>query len=585
LRRITSRFALLLATAGILPLLVYGAVSIYSLREATRRSVITGNVNVAKQVAEQIGLYIRTNVNILQSVAGDLEATNLARWQQDRILKNDVLEFPEFRELTLYDAAGTQLASSRVGESKLQFPQSGTAFGQNITVSPISIDDDFLPTAKVGVHLTHVGQSSGSLVGEISLEEMWRTVDRIRVGQQGYALVVSPDGRLIAHGNPNDKPRVAQGVILNNQPLVRLMHDQHDNKSTASLEYPTDNGVQMLGVAAPLAPLGWTVMVEQPLSEAYAVADQLTIQLALIIGVALLATGTIGYFFGRSFIRPIFELMRGTNAVAEGHLDERVKITSKDEFKQLGDAFNTMADKLVELTEDVRKKERQAMFGRMAAGLVHDLSHPVQNIGNSCKLIVRVFDDPEYRQTFTRTIDREMETLKRVLDDLRNVARPAPVERFPLDVNRSIADIVESMRGFADESGIALEAKFSSEPVIIEGDVFALGRVYRNLITNAIQATESGGRVTVTTMRVRDKVEVAVADTGTGIPAERLGAVFDDFVTTKKRGLGLGLAITKRIVEQLDGTITVASEVGKGTTFTMRFPVALRPVAVVAAAG
>jgi two-component system sensor histidine kinase AtoS len=237
-----------------------------------------------------------------------------------------------------------------------------------------------------------------------------------------------------------------------------------------------------------------------------------------------------------------------------------------------------MADKLVALTEDVRKKERQAMFGRMAAGLVHDLSHPVQNIGNSCKLIVRVFDDPEYRQTFTRTIDREIDTLKRVLDDLRNVARPAPVERFPLDVNRSIADVVESMRGFADESGIGLESKFSPEPVVIEGDVFALGRVYRNLITNAIQATQAGGRVTIATARSGNRVEVSISDTGSGIPSERLAAIFDDFVTTKKRGLGLGLAITKRIVEQLGGTITVASELGKGTTFTMRFPVALQPV-------
>ena len=294
-------------------------------------------------------------------------------------------------------------------------------------------------------------------------------------------------------------------------------------------------------------------MVEQPRSEAYAVADVLTRQLMFIIGLALLVTVSVGYFFGRSFIQPIFALMRGTHAVAEGRLDERVTITSRDEFKQLGDAFNSMADKLVELTEDVRKKERQAMFGRMAAGLVHDLSHPVQNIGNSCKLIVRVFDDPEYRQTFTRTIDREMETLKRVLDDLRNVARPAPVERFPLDVNRSVADIVESMRGYADESGISLESRFASEPVIIEGDVFALGRVYRNLITNAIQATQAGGRVTIATVRDRDKVEVSVSDTGSGIPAERLGAIFDDFVTTKKRGLGLGLAITKRIVEQLGG--------------------------------
>jgi signal transduction histidine kinase len=324
-------------------------------------------------------------------------------------------------------------------------------------------------------------------------------------------------------------------------------------------------------------------MVEQPRSEAYAIADQLTAQLAFIIGFALLVTVSVGVFFGRSFIRPIFELMRGTHAVAEGRLDQRVTITSRDEFRQLGDAFNSMADKLVELTEDVRKKERQAMFGRMAAGLVHDLSHPIQNIGNSCKLIVRVFDDPEYRQTFTRTIDREIDTLKRVLDDLRNVARPAPVERFPLDINRSVAEIVESMRGFAEESGIALESKFASEPVVIEGDVFALGRVYRNLITNAIQATQAGGRVTIATSRDRDQVVVTVADTGSGIPAERLAAIFDDFVTTKKRGLGLGLAITKRIVEQLDGNITVASELGKGTAFTMRFPVAKRPVAVAAA--
>ena len=453
MRRITSRFVVLLAAAGILPLVVYGAVSILSLRDATRRSVIAGNENVARRVAEQIGLYVQTNVDILQSVAGNLTDTNLAQWQKDRILKNAVLDFPEFREITLYDAAGVQIASSRVVQSKVQFPEVGTKFGPTITLSPIGIDDDFLPTAVVGIKLVQVGQNAGSLVGEISLEEMWRMVDQIRVGDQGYALVVAANGQLIAHGNSNEKPRVARGENLATQPLVRLVHGRR-NAGPASLEYANDAGVHMLGVAAPLELLGWTVMVEQPRSEAYAVADVLTRQLIFIIGVALLVTVSVGYVFGRSFIQPIFALMRGTHAVAAGRLDERVTITSRDEFKQLGDAFNSMADKLVELTEDVRKKERQAMFGRMAASLVHDLSHPVQNIGNSCKLIVRVYDDPEYRQTFTRTIDREIDTLKRVLDDLRNVARPAPVERFPLDVNRSVSDIVESMRSFAEESGI-----------------------------------------------------------------------------------------------------------------------------------
>ena len=119
---------------------------------------------------------------------------------------------------------------------------------------------------------------------------------------------------------------------------------------------------------------------------------------------------------------------------------------------------------------------------------------------------------------------------------------------------------------------MAVESRFADGPLLIEGDRLALGRVYRNLITNAIQATEPGGHVTVSTSRIGDIIEIAVADTGSGIPADRLKAIFEDFVTTKRRGLGLGLAISKRIVEQLDGTITVESEVGRGTTFTLRFP-------------
>jgi signal transduction histidine kinase len=141
-----------------------------------------------------------------------------------------------------------------------------------------------------------------------------------------------------------------------------------------------------------------------------------------------------------------------------------------------------------------------------------------------------------------------------------------------MDINGSVAEIVESMRGEGERNGITVEAAYAPGPLTIEGDRFALGRVYRNLITNAIQATEPGGRVTIATSRAGDRVEVKVADTGSGIPADRLSAIFDDFVTTKRRGLGLGLAISKRIVEQLDGTIAVESEVGRGTAFTLRFP-------------
>ena len=156
----------LLAAAAILPLAAYGAVSIYSLREGTQTSVISGNINVANRAAQEIRLYIDTNVKILQTLASDLEETNLEPWQQDRILKNYVLQFPEFREITLYDATGSQVASSRVGASKLQVPQSGTKFGNDVTMSPIDVDDDLLPTSVVGIRLIHVGQASGWLVGQ-----------------------------------------------------------------------------------------------------------------------------------------------------------------------------------------------------------------------------------------------------------------------------------------------------------------------------------------------------------------------------------------------------------------------------------
>jgi len=183
-----------------------------------------------------------------------------------------------------------------------------------------------------------------------------------------------------------------------------------------------------------------------------------------------------------------------------------------------------------------------------------------------------MWDDIEYRESFKRTVERELAQIKRVLDDLRNVARPIPLERFPIDVNKAIAELVDSMVTTADSAGVTLETEQVFGPLFVEGDLFALNGVYRNLIINALQATPPRGRVVVRTLRQSDQAIIEIADTGTGIAPERIETIFDDFVTTKRRGLGLGLAISKKIVEQLGGTIAVTSQVGLGSTFTLRFP-------------
>ena len=154
----------------------------------------------------------------------------------------------------------------------------------------------------------------------------------------------------------------------------------------------------------------------------------------------------VGYLFGRSFINPILTLQRGTHAsppASSTRASTSDRATSSASSATPSTRWPTGWSSC---RKNVKRQERQAMFGRVAAGLVHDLSHPIQNIGNSARLLLRDDLDAESREMFRRTIERELATLKRFMDDLRNIVKPKPVERFAMDVNGSVAEIVESMR-------------------------------------------------------------------------------------------------------------------------------------------
>ena len=396
---IRGRFVLLIASAAVAPLIVYGLISVGYLRSGTQDSVRNGNLQVAQQVAERIRLYFDNNVRVLKSVGTELLDTHLAQWQQERVLRNHVLDFPEFRQVSLFDPGGRLLATSRLIRSQValtgpaEIPESG------VYIAPLQLDKDALPTTVITVRLDPSAQGAGWLIAEISLEELWRMVDRIRVGEEGYALLVSEDVSLFAQGDP-DKKRLIAVPTTGAEPERHLAAEIRQNVASPPEAYTDSEGRMMLIATAAVGTPAWTVIVEQPTDEAFALTRVLERQLLAAIALALLGTVVLGWLWGRSFITRIFALTRATRAIAEGRMDERVSISGRDEIRQLGDSFNSMADKLVELQEDVRKQERQAMFGRIAAGLVHDLSHPIQNIGNSCKLILKMFDDVEYRDTF-----------------------------------------------------------------------------------------------------------------------------------------------------------------------------------------
>ena len=311
------------------------------------------------------------------------------------------------------------------------------------------------------------------------------------MGASGYAIVVSPRGDLLAHGNPEERSKVARGVSLASDPVVAALRSAPPGTPEV-LERPGESGEPMLVVGVRVPDLGWMVLVEQPAREAFAAARRHERDLIAAISLALLIMLLAGLVWGRSLIPPIRELIRGTEAIAEGRLDERVAS---------GRSRNRPPRRRVQpdgrppgrTPGRRRKQERHAMFGRIAAGLVHDLSHPFKNIQNNCRLIIKMHDDPEYREMFRRTVDREFAQIKRVFEDLRNIARPMPMERFPLDLNTLAGDVAESMRANADAAGLTVVMEPAPGALYVEGDVFALSRVCRNIMMNAIEATAPNG--------------------------------------------------------------------------------------------
>ena len=161
MRHIATRFALILAGAALLPLGIFGIVSILSLRAGTRESIVAGNLNVAARATEAIRGYVSSHSDMLKALAADLQNTGLNRSQQDRILKNWILEVPRFREITLFDEARNPIVSSRVGPPRIVVPTDATVNMDGVSMSPIRVDDDLLPTTVFAVPLTRLGQPAG----------------------------------------------------------------------------------------------------------------------------------------------------------------------------------------------------------------------------------------------------------------------------------------------------------------------------------------------------------------------------------------------------------------------------------------
>jgi len=314
----------------------------------------------------------------------------------------------------------------------------------------------------------------------------------------------------------------------------------------------------------------------------------LSIYIIITLAGMVLAVG-IGFFLAHRITKPVQKLIQASKEVSRGNLNPDIGPVSGSEIGVLQNTFSEMLQSLRE--RDIRQRaeseikllqsEKQASVGRLAAGVAHEINNPLTGVLTFTHMLLRKNDLSEEIRKDLETIARETERVRKIVKGLLDFSRQTILQEEPLDINELVRSTVALVENQALVKGLDLEFTPGKGSFMIKGDRNQLQSVLLNIIINAFDATESGGKITIRTglsffaSRTEKKgIEISITDTGCGIPQEDLDKLFDPFFTTKEvgQGTGLGLAVSYGIVERHGGTIKVQSEVGKGSTFTIWLP-------------
>ncbi len=310
-------------------------------------------------------------------------------------------------------------------------------------------------------------------------------------------------------------------------------------------------------------------------------ASQMQVPVFAIIAIA--AVSLMIYLLIKGIVlEPLSRMVAAMHKVAAGDLNSTISIDQSDEIGELAGSFNSMTRQLSEAQRQLFQSDKLASVGRLAAGVAHEINNPLTGVLTySSYLLNRLKENPEMKDDL-EVIVRETKRCREIVKGLLDFARQSTPEKQPRDVNEIVGRAVRILQNQFAMREIALEQHLDPNLPPVSADINQMQQVLVNLLMNADDAiAEKGGRVTITTAPtlvadggVGDYVRIEVRDTGCGIPADNLSKIFDPFFTTKgQKGNGLGLAMVWGIIEKHDGRITVESEVGKGTVFTILLPV------------
>ena len=311
----------------------------------------------------------------------------------------------------------------------------------------------------------------------------------------------------------------------------------------------------------------------------------------LVFGVGIVASLILSW----KYTMPIDRVVQAARRVAQGDLRETLPVERQDEIGQLTESFNDMVAKLranKELESRLHQAERLSSIGQLASGIAHEIRNPLNFINLSIDHLQSRFPpaDPGAREEFAylvSAVKTEIHRLDTMITNFLTYGKPLKLEPRPCDLLPLLDDVARMAGGKAKEQGIEFERGYPPElpRVLVDGE--QIKNSFVNVLVNAFQAMPQGGRLSITARQVSGAdpssgsplssngrwVEVSFRDTGCGIASDDLPRVFEPYFTTKEVGIGLGLALTKKIVEEHGGSIALDSALDEGTTVRIRLPV------------
>jgi signal transduction histidine kinase len=437
-------------------------------------------------------------------------------------------------------------------------------------VGAVTISDAIVPTVRAAVPVRTLGHVAGALVAELDLDAIWDLVDRIHVGRTGHALLIDANGRIIAHGDPRGKALIPRHESLS--AILAMASGAAANGGIA--EGRGSLGTEVVAVIVPVPHTTWRLILEQDVSEAFGKSRRLAwLLVGLALSAVLLALVIGTRLARRSMLVPLRRLEEAAEAFARRRFDHRVELHTGDELERFGQTLNDMASALARAYEDLARTERAQAFGMVAAGLAHDLKHPV---GDLVAVLMRARgkEGAEIDRAVAESARRAVPRLKEMVEQLRDLGRAGRRR----DSELPAAALLEALDGFqarAEEKGVTLEGRAPAARVMVLADGMLLSRAIENLVSNALEATPTGGRVTVTIdAPPSGALEIRVRDTGPGIAGEDAAELSRPFVSADAdKGLGLGLHVVSRVVEAHGGALRVGRPAEGGSELVMILPV------------